>query len=50
MRSPVTRRPHMPCKAALRSDFLWQRIDDAPHHLPFLKLMPADCQNGREDW
>lgn len=31
-------------QSALRSDFLWQRIDDAPHHLPFLKLMPADCR------
>jgi hypothetical protein len=31
-------------QGALRSDFLWQRVDDAPHHLPFVKLMPADCR------
>ncbi len=31
---------------ALRPDFLWQKVDDAPHHLPFVKLMPADCRTA----
>jgi len=28
----------------LRPDFLWQTSDAAPTHLPFFKLLPADCR------
>jgi SagB-type dehydrogenase family enzyme len=29
---------------AMRADFAWQTVDDAPAHLPFFKLVPADCR------
>ncbi len=31
-------------RAALRPDFLWQTVAGAPAHLPFVKLLPADCR------
>lgn len=31
-------------RASLRRDFLWQRPDTAPGHLPFVKLASADCR------
>lgn len=30
---------------AISPDFLWQKPDSAPHHLPLVKLMAADCRN-----
>ena len=29
---------------AMRADFVWQTVDGAPDHLPFFKLVPADCR------
>lgn len=31
-------------REALRSDFKWQALEDAPPHLPFVQLLPADCR------
>lgn len=31
-------------REALRADFAWQRPDNAPAHLPFFRLLPADCR------
>jgi SagB-type dehydrogenase family enzyme len=33
-------------KEAFRPDFLWQKAEGAPDHLPLIKLMPADCRTG----
>jgi hypothetical protein len=29
---------------ALRAEFLWQRVADAPAHLPLFQLLPGDCR------
>jgi hypothetical protein len=29
---------------AMRADFMWQTVEGAPAHLPFFKLVPADCR------
>jgi SagB-type dehydrogenase family enzyme len=31
-------------RKALRSDFEWRTIENAPAHLPFLRLLSADCR------
>ena len=31
-------------RATLRPDFAWQTVASAPAHLPFVKLLPADCR------
>jgi SagB-type dehydrogenase family enzyme len=31
-------------REALSPDFLWQKLDNAPDHLPLVKLMAADCR------
>lgn len=31
-------------RGAMRSDFEWQRVPDAPEHLPLFKLAAADCR------
>jgi len=30
---------------ALRPDFVWQTLENAPAHLPLIKLMPVDCRS-----
>jgi SagB-type dehydrogenase family enzyme len=30
-------------RETLRPDFAWQPVESAPAHLPFVKLLPADC-------
>lgn len=29
---------------AMRTDFAWQTVEDAPAHLPFFQLVPTDCR------
>ena len=31
-------------REGLRSDFEWQTLENAPPHLPFVRLLPADCR------
>jgi hypothetical protein len=31
-------------RLALRADFEWQRLENAPAHLPFFNLLPTDCR------
>lgn len=33
-------------RRALRPDFLWQRTENAPAHLPFFQLIAADCRKA----
>jgi SagB-type dehydrogenase family enzyme len=33
-------------REALNPDFIWQTLENAPAHLPLIKLMPADCRSA----